>query len=69
MQDTEGKGLGHVTESIWANGTVIIPMAEVSHIEKDEANHNHLGGWWIIFKHSKTSEHPKFKRQPLEPNI
>lgn len=41
-----------ITESIYDNGKVIIPMAEISHIERDQRE-SYKGGVTIIFKHSK----------------
>ena len=46
------KEMGHVTESIW-DGSTIIPLAEVSHIEKLGDLHGRRKRITIIFKHSK----------------
>jgi len=46
-----------VSESIFDNGSVIIPMAEVSHIERDQRP-DYKGAIRIIFKHSRwVNEH------------
>lgn len=52
-----------ITESIWSNDKVTIPMAEVSHIIKED----YFGGF-IIFKYSKTNPESKLKMK-LEPTI
>jgi len=53
-----------ITESIWDGKDNVIPMAEVSHVEK----HNHpdvVGNITVVFKHSKwVNEHNSF-----EPNV
>lgn len=43
---------GHVTESIW-DGHVVVPLADVQHIEK--LTHPTIGksGLWVITKHTK----------------
>jgi hypothetical protein len=48
-----------VSESIWDNGKVIIPMAEVSHIERDQRK-NWEGGVNVVFKHSKWNTEGEF---------
>lgn len=51
-----------ITESIWSNKKVTIPMAEVSHIVKEDF------GLWVVFKHSKTNQTSKLTMK-LEPAI
>lgn len=43
--------MGNVTESIFSNGDVVIPMADIQHIEKLQ-NNGKPNGIWIITKHT-----------------
>lgn len=54
---------GNVSESIW-DGDCVIPMAEVSHIEKDKRD-RYKGCITVIFKHSKWNE----ETQSFEPSV
>jgi len=56
--------MGKVSETIWANDNVIIPMAEVSHIEKIKDSGLTTDRISVIFKHSKWNE----ETQSFEPN-
>jgi hypothetical protein len=44
-----------VSESIWDNGQFLIPMAEVSHVEKDQRE-GFKANVSVIFKHSKWND-------------
>jgi len=54
-----------VTESIWSNDNVIIPMSEVSHIEKVKPVNDTTDRITIIFKHSKWNQESQY----FEPNV
>ena len=43
----------NVSESIWSNKDVLIPMADVQHIEKLKDNEGNFTGISIITKHTK----------------
>lgn len=51
-----------ISEAIWANNEVLIPMAEVSHLEYEA-----LGGF-VIFKHSKKNSESKLLNK-YEPSV
>lgn len=53
-----------VSESIWYDGHYLIPMAEVSHIEKDRRI-EFAGNASVIFKHSKWND----DNQAFEPSV
>lgn len=56
--------MGHVTESIWDNKHRIIPLAEVSHIEKYTDLENEKNRILIIFKHSKMNRENGGDQEP-----
>lgn len=53
-----------ISESIFDDGKVIIPLAEVSHIERPQRN-NKTGAINIIFKHSRWADDAR----GFEPNV
>jgi hypothetical protein len=57
--------MGKVTESIWDGKNTIIPLAEVSHIEKLNDANNTTGRIMVIFKHSKWNN----ENQAFEPSV
>jgi hypothetical protein len=57
--------MGNVTESIWDGQGAIIPLAEVSHIEKVKDSSFATDRIVVIFKHSKCNP----ETQELEPSV
>lgn len=55
--------MGKVTESIWSNDKLIVPLAEVSHIEKLTDNQGIINRIFVYFKYSKANN----ETQMLEP--
>lgn len=43
---------GHVSESIWDSESLVVPMADVQHIEKLSIN-GVPNGLWLITKHTR----------------
>ena len=43
---------GHVSESIWDSGSLVVPMADVQHIEK-LTHEGQPNGLWLITKHTR----------------
>lgn len=57
--------MGKVTESIWSNDKLIIPLAEVSHIEKLTDNQGFKNRIFVYFKYSKQNQ----ETQMFEPYL
>lgn len=57
--------MGKITESIWSNEKYIIPLADVSHIEKLSDNQGIVNRIFVFFKYSKMQN----ESQMLEPFI
>lgn len=56
--------MGKVSESIWSNAGVVIPMAEVSHIDKYPDTQIHSHRIFIYFKHSKANPENEGELEP-----